>query len=227
MIECRDIRFAFGEMQVLRGVSLVVDDGTCVVLRGRSGGGKTTLLRVLSRLLPAQSGYLKVGSHEVNFAADQGQRSIAFQTLPLAVLSMVHQQKNLWPNLTVGQNIALVTTGNKASPLDDAVHVLLETLDVRALIDRFPMQCSVGQRQRLAVARALLSPAQHILMDEPTSALDRGNREKVRDLIAGETKKGRSFLIISHDDRDLMGAYDQLYELENGLVKDPTTSDSA
>ncbi|MEL6361819.1 MAG: ATP-binding cassette domain-containing protein [Pseudomonadota bacterium] len=223
MIVCDDIRFAYGETVVLRGVSLTVDDSACTLLRGRSGGGKTTLLRILSRLMPADSGRLRIDSHNVDFSDGTAGRPISFHAAPLSTLSMLHQQNNLWPNLTVSENIALVTDGDKTCTLGKEAISLLEMLDVGSLTDRFPTQCSVGQRQRIAVARIILSPAKHVLMDEPTSALDGANRKKVRDLVHQEIKKGRSFLIISHDDRDFAGAYNRLYELENGLATELTS----
>lgn len=216
MLKANNISVSFGELEVLRGATIQVEAGQCVVLKGRSGGGKTTLLRVLGGLLTPSSGDVSIdGGSPLEHALAQDRAG----RIPYELLTIVFQQQNLWPNLTIQENLSLVLENNKAAALSAAANAMLEQSGVIQLLEKYPLQCSVGQRQRVSVARALLSPSKYVLMDEPTSALDKDNRYIVRDLIKAQTMAGRGFLIISHDDRDFDGAATAVHELEYGRIE--------
>ena len=131
---------------------------------------------------------------------------------------MVFQQIYLWPNLTVGENISIVVDRQRRRAVSPEARVLLERLHVAETLDKRPAQCSLGQRQRVAVARAVLSGARFLLLDEPTSALDRRNRADMVDVLAEVKKDGRGLLVVSHDERDFEAIADCAFELDDGVL---------
>lgn len=216
MLNVDKIFVSFQKAQVLRGASIKLRAAECVVLRGRSGGGKTTLLRAIAGLIPVQQGKITIDDRLILYDKDKW---LADNRASFDLITSVFQQQNLWPNLTIEENLSLVLHKSKDVRIDERALSLLAKLSVDDLLDKFPLQCSVGQRQRIAVARALLGPSKYILMDEPTSALDSQNRAIMRDLIKAEIDKKRGFLIISHDDRDFDGVTTGKYELEHGVIE--------
>jgi ABC-type sulfate/molybdate transport systems ATPase subunit len=201
----------YGEQEVLRDCSLSVKAGECVLLRGPSGGGKSTLLRILALLEAADRGRV-----------NHGERSWDVSRLPevsaYPFLTLVFQQLFLWPNLTIGQNMSIVLAHRPNHRLPRGAMELLERLTVSQLLERRPHECSLGQRQRLAIARALLSDARFLLLDEPSSALDRANQTILLEELKVALDHDRGVLLITHDDRGYDEIADQSFELENGRL---------
>ena len=200
------------QADILRDCSLEVGAGECVVVRGVSGGGKSTLLRILALLEPADSGIVV---HEEIRLDPLSSRKV----LPYPFLTLVFQQLFLWPHLTFAQNLAIVLSHDTRAALRPDAQSLLERLAIDSLLDRKPHECSVGQQQRLAVARAVLSAARFLLLDEPSSALDQASRELIVNVLAAEKLRGRGLLIVTHDERVFDGIADQRLMLDAGRLR--------
>jgi ABC-type lipoprotein export system ATPase subunit len=135
------------------------------------------------------------------------------------LLTVVFQQLYLWPNLTIAENISLVTQRNRYAPLTEIELAMLDRLNISEIAAKHPHHCSLGQRQRATVARALLTQARFLLMDEPTSALDRHNRTVMAAALSEARATGRGFLIISHDERDFESVATSTFELDGGVLR--------
>ncbi len=203
---------SYGGREILLDCSFTVNTGQCLVIRGPSGGGKSTLLRILSLLEPADSGCVFHGDRRWDVSSLQKASAYPFLTL-------VFKQLFLWPNLTMRQNLSMVLAHRPNHPLPRAAVELLERLAIAELLDRRPHQCSLGERQRLAIARSLLSEARFLLLDEPSSALDRANRTALIEELKSTIARDRGVVLITHDDDGYGEVVDQSFELENGRLR--------
>ena len=210
---CHSLAKGFRGRAVLKRCSVEVRAGECVIVRGRSGGGKSTLLRCLSLLIAPDAGVVFHGDVQHEFPSTSNNGASVY---PL--LTVVFQQIYLWPNLTIGENISIVVDRQRRRSVSPAARVLLDRLHVAETIDKRPAQCSLGQRQRVAVARAVLSGATFLLLDEPTSALDRRNRADMVEVLAEVKKAQRGLLVVSHDERDFESIADWAFELDEGVL---------
>ena len=149
-VDIRDVRKAFGPVEVLHGVSVPIEDGEFVVLVGPSGCGKSTLLRMLAGLENITSGEIAIGGRVVNHVHPK-ERDIA----------MVFQNYALYPHMTVAQNMGFSLKLRKADKpeIDRRVQAAADILGLANLLDRFPRQLSGGQRQRVAMGRAIVRGA--------------------------------------------------------------------
>lgn len=197
---------------ILDDCSLAVEAGSCAVVRGASGGGKSTLLRILALLEPADGGAVVHGSN-------RWQPDAIAAAVPYPFLTLVFQQLFLWPHLTIAQNLSLVLSGRNDGDVSDECRALLGRLDVGGMLARRPHECSLGQRQRIAVARALLSPARFLLLDEPSSALDRESQGRMAAELESARRAGRGLLIVTHDERAFDAFADQRLLLEQGRLR--------
>ena len=211
-LELTDIRHAYGDRAVLRGVSLSVRPGEIVCLLGPSGDGKTTLLRLVAGLEPLQHGRIALGAQVL---AEPGrdmppeQRHVGF----------VFQDYALFPHLTVAENVAfgLVRTprGERAWQVAEA----LARVGLETHASRYPHMLSGGQQQRVALARALAPRPQAVLLDEAFASLDARLREQVRDdtLHVLQTA-GIPALIVTHDAEEAMFMADRIALMREGRV---------
>ena len=211
ILSAENIRKSYGSEQVLRDCSLEVQSGECLLLRGPSGAGKSTLLRTLALLEPADSGTVIHGDRRFDVA----QKHL---DSPYPFLTVVFQQLFLWPNLTMGQNLSIVLTHRPNAALPSAALEMLERLSIARLLHQRPHECSLGQRQRLALARAFLSGAQFLLLDEPSSALDRANLGILVQELKAAVLQGRGILLVTHDDRGFDSVAHRALELEDGRL---------
>ncbi len=202
---------SYGPHAVLIDCSFQVRAGQCVLLRGPSGGGKSTLLRILALLEQADSGTV---SHD-----GRGWEALPPNVSAYPFLTVVFQQLFLWPNLTMAQNMSLVLAHRPDTPLPAPAMELLDRFAISHLLQSLPHECSLGERQRLAIARSLLSQAKFLLLDEPSSALDRTNRNILVRELSGAIAQGRGILIVTHDDLTFDAIADEVYELENGRIE--------
>lgn len=171
-IEAQDVRKAFGDNEVLKGVSFTVPRGSATTIIGPSGSGKTTLLRALNALDVPDAGVIKVGEVELDFSKpvtkDQLRRYRAQS-------GFVFQAHNLFPHKTVLQNITegpLVVQKRPRDEVESEATELLSQVGLADKRDQYPFQLSGGQQQRVGIARALALKPKVVLFDEPTSALD-------------------------------------------------------
>ena len=193
MLEVQELKKSFGGRQILDGVDLTVKDGEILCIVGPSGAGKTTLLRCITGLEAADSGKFLIDGRP--FDPQGTDRSDS-------VIGVVFQDFNLFPNLTVIENVTLapmlVLKRAKTDALQEA-EKLLKELGLDGKGDLYPYQLSGGQKQRVAIARALAMKPKILCYDEPTSALDPNLRDEVAKLILGLKKDGMTQLVVTHD----------------------------
>ncbi|MBA0446399.1 ATP-binding cassette domain-containing protein [Stenotrophomonas maltophilia] len=203
VISLEDVQFGYGMQLVLDIPRLWVEQGSSVLLRGISGGGKSTLLGLLAGvLLPGR------GRVEVAGQALQDMGGAARDRFRADQLGVIFQQFNLLPFLTVRDNIALglrfsrLRSARISGPLDAEIARLLLALQLDpALMQRRAGTLSVGQQQRVAAARALIGRPALLLADEPTSALDREAATAFLQLMSAQCQAaGTTVLVVSHDD---------------------------
>ena len=211
ILSAQNVNKRYGNRVILRDCSITMNSGQCLLIRGPSGCGKSTLLRILALLERADSG--KVIHGDRSWDASKSTKASAYP-----FLTLVFQQLFLWPNLTMRQNISIALTHQKNGALSKAAMEMLERFTILTVLDHRPDECSLGERQRLAIARALLSDARFLLLDEPSSALDRANQtllvEELRQALAND----RGILLITHDDCGYDGVVDESFELENAQL---------
>ncbi len=185
----------FGPHHVLRDVSTQFQAGEVTVIVGASGSGKSTLLRTLNRLERHDSGRITVDGIEVN---DDPKALCALR----AEVGMVFQQFNLFPHLSVLQNVALAPQRVRRMRRDEAeakALQLLERVGLKAHAHKHPFALSGGQQQRVAIARALAMQPRLMLFDEPTSALDPEMVKEVLDVMKQLAKSGMTMLVVTHE----------------------------
>jgi ABC-type lipoprotein export system ATPase subunit len=210
-LAAENINKRYEDQDILIDCSLTVNAGECVLLRGPSGGGKSTLLRILALLERADSGTVQHGE-EINDASREPARAA------YPFLTLVFQQLFLWPNLTVSENLAIVLDHDPRAALKSVAMAMLERFSISHVLRKLPHECSLGERQRVAIARALLSDARFLLLDEPSSALDRTNRDVLIAELVTALSGQRGILIVTHDDRAFDAISVRRFELENGRL---------
>jgi polar amino acid transport system ATP-binding protein len=194
-LELRGLTKKFGAHTVLDGIDLALDDVHCLALIGPSGGGKSTLLRLVAGLEYPTAGTVVLNGREINYT-DQAllahRRSIG----------TVFQAYNLFPHLTALRNITLPLEkvhGRSAAEARELAEATLHRFRLRDHADKRPAELSGGQRQRVAIARAIAIKPQVVLLDEPTSALDPEMTAEVLELIEELKNEGRDLLLVTHE----------------------------
>ncbi|ACI59631.1 ABC transporter related (plasmid) [Rhizobium leguminosarum bv. trifolii WSM2304] len=202
-IEVRDLHKSYGQghVQVIKGLSLSMDNKDRVVVIGPSGGGKSTLLRCVMGLEQIDSGsislegkaYVKRGASEKRTAIDTSTRSS---------IGMVFQSYTLFPHLSVMQNLTLApikSRGVSTSVATERARALLDRFGLSGKANEYPNRLSGGQKQRVAIARALMLDPKLMLFDEVTSALDPELVSEVEQMIIGLAENGLPMMIVTHD----------------------------
>lgn len=187
--------FDGGQSYALRDVSLTIEEGETFVLVGTSGSGKTTILRLINRLIEPTSGRITLDGRDLSdYEAIALRRNMGY----------VFQGIGLFPHMTVGQNVAigLRLTGISAVGRDARARDLLELVELEpeAYVNRFPAELSGGQQQRVAVARALATDPNYLLMDEPFGALDVLTRDSLqKEVLRLKEKIRKTIVFVTHD----------------------------
>jgi polar amino acid transport system ATP-binding protein len=195
VIHFRGVSKWFGPLQVLKEIDLDVAAGEVLVVCGPSGSGKSTLIRCINRLEPIQQGTIVVDGMAL-------QDSAADLTRLRADVGMVFQQFNLYPHMTVLQNITLAPRKVRRQSATEAERIareLLVKVDIPDKASAYPAQLSGGQQQRVAIARALAMQPKIMLFDEPTSALDPEMINEVLDVMVGLAREGMTMLVVTHE----------------------------
>jgi polar amino acid transport system ATP-binding protein len=185
----------FGAHTVIDRVSLELDGVHCLALIGPSGGGKSTLLRIIGGLEHPDSGEVRINGEPVVFQEEALLRH-------RRAVGTVFQAFNLFPHLTALQNITLPLVhvrGQSKSEAEEIARQLLARFRLEGQADKRPAELSGGQRQRVALARALSGKPRLLLLDEPTSALDPEMTAEVLDMIAELRAEGRDFILVTHE----------------------------
>ena len=214
IIQTKDVKKWFGDFQALKGISMDVAEGEVLVIAGPSGSGKSTFIRCINRLEQHQEGQIIVDGIELtndlkNIEAIRSE------------VGMVFQSFNLFPHLTVMQNITLaqiwVRKKNRAEAEEKAME-LLERVGIPEQAQKFPGQLSGGQQQRVAIARALAMEPKIMLFDEPTSALDPEMIKEVLDVMKELAKSGMTMIVVTHEMGFAKEVADEVIFMDEGMI---------
>lgn len=221
-IEFEKVSKSFGSFQVLVDLDLQVRPGEKVTLIGPSGSGKTTVLRLAMTLAKPTSGDIKIFAESILFDASGKPLSGAQESRIRRRCGMVFQQFNLFPHLTVLQNLILAPTTVLKQSKEQAEQTSLEYLRMVGLQDKgsaYPAQLSGGQQQRIAIARALVMKPEILLLDEITSALDPELAGEVLDVVRGVAQQSKvSMLIVTHEMRFAREVSDRIAVFDRGRI---------
>lgn len=226
VVEIQGLHKSYGELEVLRGVSLTAHKGDVVALIGSSGSGKSTLLRCANLLEDSQQGEILFCGEPVHWKGAGHNRVPGDKHQIIRIrtnLSMVFQQFNLWAHLTILQNVmeapVTVLKQNRAE-VEKRARGLLDKVGIGEKCDAYPAQLSGGQQQRAAIARGLAMEPKALLFDEPTSALDPELEQEVVRVIKDLAAEGRTMVIVTHDMRLAADVADHVIFLHQGLIEE-------
>src|SRR5438445_13208002 len=210
-VAIRDVRKAFGVIEVIHGVDISIGNGEFVVLVGPSGCGKSTLLRMIAGLENITSGEIRIGDRVVNNLPPK-ERDVA----------MVFQNYPLYPHMTVAANMgfSMRLRGAPKSEIEERVQRAADILGLGPYLDRFPRQLSGGQRQRVAMGRAIVRDPQVFLFDEPLSNLDAKLRVQMRGEIKELHQKLKTTAVyVTHDQIEAMTMADRIVVMRDGWIE--------
>lgn len=222
MIDIKNITKSFGSLQVLKGIDLHIDKGEVVSIVGPSGAGKTTLLQIIGTLDKPDTGSVCVDGIDTTTLS---QKALAdFRNRHLGFVFQFHQ---LLPEFTAIENIMIPAyiagTSNKAAK--ERAKELLQFMGLTDRSNHKPNELSGGEKQRVAVARALVNSPAVILADEPSGSLDTKNKEELHQLFFDlRDKFGQTFVIVTHDEQ-LATTTDRTIHMRDGLLDIPMVSD--
>jgi len=214
LIEISDIHKSYGQVEVLKGVSLSLEKGEIVAVVGRSGSGKSTMLRCVNGLEKVQSGRIVVDGVEVTARG-------ADLNLLRQRAGMVFQSYNLFPHLSVERNVTLALTLVRKMPLAAAREVAREMVDKVGLADKlhaYPDELSGGQQQRVAIARSLAMQPTLMLFDEITSALDPELVGEVLRVLEGVAGDGMTMMLVTHEMNFAKNVADRVIFMHEGRI---------
>jgi phospholipid/cholesterol/gamma-HCH transport system ATP-binding protein len=215
-VRLQDVRMAFADNHVLRGISFAVRRGEIAVVIGGSGAGKTTLLRVIVGLLRPTSGAVFIDGDDIAAMDERELQRVR------AKCGMVFQYSALLDSLSVFDNVALPLKEHErltASELEQRVASMLESLGLAGTERRYPGELSGGMRKRVGLARALIRQPSLIVYDEPASGLDPLTARRVDDLILDTRERfGVTSIVISHDMAQAAKLADRMFVLEEGRL---------
>jgi polar amino acid transport system ATP-binding protein len=224
LVIAENVHKRFGNLEVLRDISLSVEEGEVVVLIGPSGSGKTTFLRCINLLVPIDRGSIRVDDDIITQVEQDGSRRQLPErdvNLYRSHIGMVFQHFNLFPHLKVLENITIGPRVVKNEPRDVAerrAHELLLKVGLPDKAQTMPATLSGGQKQRVAIVRALAMQPRVMLFDEPTSALDPETVGEVLAVMRQLAKEGMTMIIASHEMSFAHEVADRIVFMEHGGV---------
>ena len=223
IVQATDVQKRYGHLDVLRGVSMSVEQGQVKVIVGPSGSGKSTFLRCLALLEPIDDGRVILDGDDVTWLGSGGRRVPSERALARqrSEVCMVFQHFNLFPHMSALENVMVgpvhVRGTSKAQAKQEAM-ALLERVQMSNRVDHYPHELSGGQQQRVAIARALAMRPKVMLFDEPTSALDAELVREVIDVMEELVREGMTMIVVSHELRFAHEAADTIVMMADGQI---------
>ena len=219
MIEIKDLKKSFGDLDVLKGITETIKDGEIVSIIGPSGSGKSTFLRCINLLEEPTAGHIYIDGEEITDPKHDINKM-------RENLGMVFQRFNLFPHKTVLENITLTPINVKGEAKESAEKTARELLQRVGLLDKadvYPNSLSGGQQQRVAIARALAMHPDIMLFDEPTSALDPEMVGEVLAVIRQLTETGMTMVIVTHEMGFAREVSDRVFFMDQGYIMEQGT----
>ena len=219
VIEVKNLKISFGDLQVIKDISLTVQKGEKIVIIGPSGSGKSTFLRCLNRLETPTGGQILYNG--VDVCDEKTNLDSCRQKM-----GMVFQHFNLFPHLTVLENITLAPITLKLKTKEEAEAQAMKLLERVGLQDKanvYPSTISGGQKQRIAIVRALAMDPEVILFDEPTSALDPEMVGEVLEVMKDLAKSGMTMMVVTHEMGFAREVADRVLFINDGYIEEEGT----
>jgi ABC-type histidine transport system ATPase subunit len=226
-LEIRNLHKRYGDLEVLKGISLAAHDGAVISILGSSGSGKSTFLRCINLLETPHQGQILVAGEELRLKPlKNGELTAAHShqiTRLRSKIGFVFQNFNLWPHMSVLDNITEAprrVLGKSKAEANEIAEALLAKVGIAEKRHAYPNQLSGGQQQRAAIARTLAMQPKVILFDEPTSALDPEMVQEVLNVIRTLAEEGRTMLLVTHELNFARQVSSEVLFLHQGLVEE-------
>ena len=219
IVEVKDVHKSYGKNEVLKGISLDVEEGEVVVMIGPSGSGKSTFLRSLNKLEEINSGQIKINGWDLVDPKNKIDKT-------RETIGMVFQHFNLFPHLTVLQNMMLApveVAGQTNAEAEETARALLARVGLADKADVKPNTLSGGQKQRVAIARALAMNPKIMLFDEPTSALDPEMVGDVLGVMKELAEEGMTMIVVTHEMGFAKQVADRVVFFADGYIREEGT----
>lgn len=215
MIKVTNIHKRFGELEVLKGISLEVKKGELVSIVGASGAGKTTLLQLIGTLSRADEGRIEIDGYDVTTLSDDALSRFRNQKI-----GFVFQFHHLLPEFSALENVMIpaLIAGRERGGAEARARELLHMMGLTERLEHKPSQLSGGEQQRVSIARALINNPAVVLADEPSGNLDSRNRDEIHRLFFElRERTGQTIVIVTHDEK-LASTADRCIRIEDGRV---------
>lgn len=225
MLEIRNLRKAFGPLQVLKGIDLDVNKGDVVAILGSSGSGKTTMLRCLNFLERADAGTMDFDGRRIELYRATHAEINALRRRT----GFVFQNYNLFANKTALQNVTeglIIARKMPRRTAEELAHAQLVKVGMDDRADYYPSQLSGGQQQRVAIARAMAADPEILYFDEPTSALDPELTGEVLTVMRQLAREGRTMLVVTHEMDFARHVANRVVFMEQGVIVEQNTAEA-
>ncbi|MCB2053689.1 MAG: amino acid ABC transporter ATP-binding protein [Geminicoccaceae bacterium] len=230
LLEARDVHKKYGQLEVLKGIDIDVEQGQVVALIGASGSGKTTFLRCINLLEEYHQGHITLDGEAIGYATGKRRRKLSERKIAAqrAKIGMVFQSFNLFPHMTALANVTLGLVQVRRMAEREAAERARHWLDRVGLADRrdhYPFQLSGGQQQRVAIARAVAMEPRLMLFDEVTSALDPELVAEVLAVMQDLARDGMTMVVVSHEMLFVRDVASRVVFMDQGRVAQDGTPD--
>tara|TARA_B100000963_G_scaffold44011_1_gene32805 strand:+ start:9266 stop:9916 length:651 start_codon:yes stop_codon:yes gene_type:complete len=215
MIIAKNIKFSYGNLKVLKDISLEINKGEFISIIGSSGAGKTTLLNILGTLQKLQDGSLKINNQEIKNLNDTQLSKFRNEQI-----GFVFQFHNLLPEFTVLENVCLPALINKVNKvkIEEKAKQILQSLNMIDKINQKPNELSGGEQQRVSVARSLINSPTILLADEPSGNLDSKNAKDLHNILLKLNKEKKQTVVVITHNNNLAKLADRVIKIEDGKI---------